>query len=77
MKTNYQGIDYGRGQVNIDHTNNIRYGVISQNEVLQAWADESEPIYFYVCPECEHEFGYDFPEVETCPNCGTMMTRQR
>ena len=36
------GIDYGRGLVNIDHETGIRYGVISQHEVLQAWADESE-----------------------------------
>ena len=39
------GIDYGRGQTNIDHKTGIRYGVISQNEVLQAWCDSSEPYY--------------------------------
>jgi hypothetical protein len=39
------GIDYGMGMTNIDKSNGIRYGVISQNEVLQAWADSSEPWY--------------------------------
>ena len=39
------GIDYGMGTSNIDHNTGIRYGVISQNEVLQAWADSSEPDY--------------------------------
>ena len=39
------GIDYGRGMSNIDHETGIRYGVINQNKVLQAWADSSEPDY--------------------------------
>jgi len=39
------GIDYGRGQTNIDHETGIRYGVIPVNDVLQAWSDESEPLY--------------------------------
>ena len=42
---NNAGIDYGRGLTNIDTETGIRYGVISQNEVLQAWADSSEPDY--------------------------------
>lgn len=37
---------------NIDTETGIRYGVISMNEVLQAWADSSEPIYEYYCPHC-------------------------
>jgi hypothetical protein len=68
MKEPYAGIDYGRGISNIDHEKNIRYGVISQNEVLQAWADSSEPNYVYYCPECEREIGQEVPE--TCPDCG-------
>lgn len=48
---NNAGIDYGRGLTNIDTETGIRYGVISQNEVLQAWADSSEPDYG--CDECE------------------------
>jgi transposase-like protein len=47
-------IDYGMGQTNIDHATGIRYGVISQNMVLQSWADSSE-------------FDYGAP---TCPKCG-------
>jgi len=39
------GIDYSSGQANIDHTNDIRYGVISQHSVTQAWVDSSVPIY--------------------------------
>lgn len=39
------GIDYGAGTVNVDKKTGIRYGVISQNKVLQVWADSSEPYY--------------------------------
>jgi len=54
MTTEYPGIDYGRGQSNIDHDTGIRYGVINQNEVLQAWADSSEADYGDAeCPECQ------------------------
>jgi len=45
MNTENKGIDYGMGNTNIDKIHNIRYGVIHQNEVLQAWADDSEPYY--------------------------------
>ena len=48
------GIDYGLGSTNIDRETGIRFGVISQDDVLQAWADSSEP---------------DYGE-PTCPNCG-------
>jgi hypothetical protein len=41
----WRGIDYGMGQTNVDKENGIRYGVIHQNEVLQAWADRSKPYY--------------------------------
>lgn len=48
-----RGIDYGMGQTNIDKSNGIRYGVISQNAVLQAWCDSSEPNYGEPhCPKC-------------------------
>jgi len=52
-KTDYKGIDWGNGITNIDKENNIRYGVIHQNEVLQAWADSSEALYENYCPDCE------------------------
>lgn len=45
------GIDYGFGKTNIDTETKIRYGIISVNSVLQAWADNSEP--FYPCDSCE------------------------
>ena len=39
------GIDYAFGQANVDTTNGIRFGVISQNAILQAWSDSSKPVY--------------------------------
>ena len=39
------GIDYGLGRTNINHETGIRYGVISQYSVMQAWADSAEPVY--------------------------------
>ena len=45
------GIDYGMGLTNIDLKTGIRYGVINQNRVLQAWAEESEPVF----PEPDEE----------------------
>ena len=44
MATN-KGIDYGLGKTNIDPKTNIRYGVICQNDVGQAWYDSCEPVY--------------------------------
>lgn len=49
----YKGIDYGLGRTNIDLETGIRFGVIPQNEVLQAWADSSEADYgLPCCPDC-------------------------
>jgi hypothetical protein len=51
-----RGIDYGMGQTNIDTETGIRYGVINQNQCLQAWADSSEGDYGKpTCPECGNE----------------------
>ncbi len=53
--TAYKGIDYGLGRANVSKSG-IRYGVISQNEVLQAWADSSEADYGDpTCPKCGNE----------------------
>lgn len=50
------GIDYGRGMTNIDTVNDIRYGVISQHDVSQAWSESSEPDYGPpCCPECGND----------------------
>src|SRR3989304_1630509 len=44
---------YGNGTTNVDvKTGIIHYGVINQKEVLQVWADSSEPIY--ICGNCAH-----------------------
>jgi len=72
-KIDYQGIDYGLGQSNIDLETGIRYGVIPVSHVPGFW-DCAEPVYFYSCPECGHEFGYDYPDVEKCPDCGHEIT---
>lgn len=49
----YTGIDYGHGQTNVNHETGIRYGVISQGSVGQAWSDEAEANYGAACcPKC-------------------------
>lgn len=65
------GIDYGMGIANVDHDTGIRYGVIHQQEIMQAWADSSKGDYGSEhCPECgnkivaEHDNGQLF-----CANC--------
>lgn len=63
MKNTYKGIDYGLGMSNKDQ-NNIRYGVISQNAVLQAWADSSEG--YYPCRDCQFEQGDDDCQDNSC-----------
>ena len=45
------GIDYGLGKTNIDPETNLRYGVISQYNVMQAWSDSFE--LYYPCDDCE------------------------
>lgn len=73
------GIDYGSGITNIDLETGIRYGVIPQGAVLQAWAEESEPDYGPpTCPMCGDEVDEDStPPDESrwerrdyyCPKC--------
>jgi hypothetical protein len=51
--TDYPGIDYGKGQTNIDTKTDIRYGVIPVHAVLQSWCDSSEANYGNAhCPQC-------------------------
>lgn len=48
-----RGIDYGMGKTNVDRETGIRYGVISQHSVLQAWAESAEADYGVpTCPKC-------------------------
>lgn len=50
------GIDYGLGQTNIDKANGIRFGVISQHSITEAWCERSEPDYGLPhCPKCGNE----------------------
>lgn len=74
-KTDYKGIDYGLGRTNRDFKNNIRYGVINQNEVIQAWSEESKP-YYGDTAECEHcgaeiDISTSFPD--ECAHCGIEL----
>lgn len=45
-----RGIGYGMRTTNVDAKTGIRYGVLPQNDILQAWADSSEP--YYGDPHC-------------------------
>lgn len=55
--TTYAGIDYGMGRTtNVDLATGIRYGVIAQNSVGQAWDDSAEADYGEAhCPKCGNE----------------------
>jgi len=66
-------IDYGMGKTNIDVANGIRFGVISQHEVTQAWCDSSEADYGQpTCPKCGNcsnlETDNDVSDY-SCENC--------
>ena len=65
------GIDYGLGQTNIDKATGIRYGVISQNECIQAWSDGSEAEYGEPhCPKCGNEVGESTTGFDYEAECG-------
>jgi predicted nucleic acid-binding Zn ribbon protein len=72
------GSDYGMGTTNVDVKTGIRYGVISQHEVMQAWSDSSEADYGrpieYECPECGESFECDnhqWGDSVTCGKCSS------
>ena len=55
-KTDYVGIDYGVGRSNVDKETGIRYGVIRQHSVGDAWSDQAEPDYGKPsCPKCGND----------------------
>lgn len=56
------GIDYGMGKTNVDHETGIRYGVISQHTVSEAWSNTSEAVYGDpTCPQCGGDVLSTFP----------------
>lgn len=65
------GIDYGNGKTNIDAKTGIRYGVVPQDDVLQAWADTAEGDYGAPrCPKCGYQIGQsENGDNYDCPNC--------
>lgn len=72
------GIDYGHGMTNTDPKNGIRYGVISQHSIGQAWHDESEADYGDpTCPKCGNKVeSADNVETEHTPECALMNDTQ-
>jgi len=73
-KTDYQGIDYGLGQSNIDKETGIRYGVIPISHVSGFW-DVAEPVYYLSCPICEQELT-EIPKDLICPYCGEEIDQE-
>ncbi len=66
--------DYGMGLTNIDKETGIRYGVISQNEVLQAWCDYSEAYYGEPhCPKCGDEADEPRKDFDYGVECGVFV----
>ncbi|MHC4121720.1 MAG: hypothetical protein ACYSWO_29970 [Planctomycetota bacterium] len=70
------GYDYGNGKTNVSDVRIkgsglfIRFGVISQNEVLQAWCDSSMAFYGSPhCPECGVQLDDDVCDGHEC-ECG-------
>jgi hypothetical protein len=57
-ETTYAGIDYGLGMSNVDKSNGIRYGVISQHSINL---------------DCMDDVEYDYGK-PTCPKCGNEVT---
>jgi hypothetical protein len=68
----YPGIDWGRGQTNINRDTGIRYGVIPHHRVGTAWYEDSEPSYVDACPYCGTELPDNFEEflAQIYPCCG-------
>lgn len=80
-QTDYPGIDYSGGHSNYDTENGIHFGVISPHEVLQVWADSSEPEYGDPhCPNCgdqcsKFKDGLDAKEADklVCLSCEALL----
>ena len=54
--SDYAGLDYGLGTSNIDTSNGIRYGVISQHSIMPEALDDMEMYYGEPhCPVCGNE----------------------
>ena len=66
-----RGIDYGRGQTNVNPKTGIRYGIIPMNSVIPELWEDLEPEYGNPhCPHCGEDLGEDIPDMVTCPQCG-------
>lgn len=67
----YSGIVGARDSINRDSLTGIRYGVISQNHVLQSWEGSSEAIYPDL--QCDNCSALIPDGAEACPNCFTAV----
>lgn len=77
-KTNYPGINYAGRNPNINRNSKtgIRFGVISQNEILQAWADDSEADFGNpTCPNCSAVL--EDADCDECPACKQEVNPDR
>jgi len=64
------GTDYGMGESNIDKETGIRYGVIPEIDVLEAWSCDSDPYYGESqCPDCNSESLTPTDHGYLCNNC--------
>lgn len=74
-------IDYGMGIANVHPETGVHYGVISQNSILQAWADSSESVYpefdedYYDVEPIGFEFSGDGYEMTTCLDSAVMVLK--
>jgi len=64
-KREYIGIDYGHGRANIDERTGIRFGVISQHSISEAWSEAEANYGDPHCPGC----GAVIDDSCYCDNC--------
>src|SRR5438876_4739187 len=73
--SNY-GIDYGRGQSNVDFQTGIRYGVISQHRLDPEALDDFQPDYSGpVCPDCGADVTNGFSDY-VCTDCERVYSSE-
>lgn len=69
------GIDYGRGQTNIDNATGIRYGIFPLSTFGEFFWEGVESIYPFSCPKCGEETRDNGRENRKCSHCGKAFRR--